>query len=808
MSEILSIGELLDLGGSASTAGLIPYSALEYSAQVITGISGSAIGGQGGGSVDPATVSAIASSYVESGVSGKVDQSAFDNCCSSMSSVVSSLETSVTSMSSVVSGLTGDYLEKSASSMFQPSGDYQTAGDYAFNSSVSSKLDASASSMFQPSGDYQTAGDYAFNSSVSSKLDASASSQFAPSGDYADASALSSYVPVSASGEFAPSGDYAYNSSLSGKLDASASSQFQPSGNYQTAGDYAYNSSLSAYQDRSSISAWTGDMSSISGKLDQSAFTSYSSTVNNNITSIKNNITAISSVVSGKADASAVHTYTGIDPIVVDNENDQISLSASAIHFDSTMRSYVSGGSGFVGVNGNYLSGVAHDTSLSGDGSEAYPLGVSNYAGQYTSPSATIDIDNVNGTLEATRYAIRHLPAVNWTSNVAPNATTAYIDYGASTLYARSATLTFTDISGATQLKVSALSSLDSAAYHYIGNAPTLTIPSAARDLLFVSGNMFGWSAKVTISAPAEPDRVDPLLYSSDRAIEAIGMAKGGAPYITSLNKWAISASLAGSAHHAGDADYATNANSSTSAASANKAVSAQAALKYFTGASSSDTAFISSLKDTYGYADSKITAINGSALAASMYTSPSGTIAVDNVNGTLESWDSSLRVDEHVTAASSFPGTAQRLYSSDWVGYWSSVWTGGTLPGDVAVFSATYPKEVPYEGYKVRAFGIKEGGSTTQLAEFNISRWPLSPYSGSATASASINEAYSSIYMLVSGTYSVPSTGQYAQSVSGITNVERPGQTASSTSVYRQILDDATWQSLTAWAASQGWTP
>lgn len=45
--SVLSIGELLDLGGgSASTAGLIPYSALEYNGGGdISAISGSAIGG-------------------------------------------------------------------------------------------------------------------------------------------------------------------------------------------------------------------------------------------------------------------------------------------------------------------------------------------------------------------------------------------------------------------------------------------------------------------------------------------------------------------------------------------------------------------------------------------------------------------------------------------------------------------------------------------------------------------------------------------------------------------------------------------
>lgn len=154
MPEILSIGELLDLGNSAATAGLIPYSALEYNGSGdISGISGSAIAG----GVDTTIVSAIASSYVESRVSSKVDQSAFDDCCSSVQSALSGkLDASasgqfapsgdyvfnsayssftgdtinnISSMSSIVSGLTGDYLDKSASSMFQPSGSYVSASD-------------------------------------------------------------------------------------------------------------------------------------------------------------------------------------------------------------------------------------------------------------------------------------------------------------------------------------------------------------------------------------------------------------------------------------------------------------------------------------------------------------------------------------------------------------------------------------------------------------------------------------------------------------------------------------------------------
>lgn len=185
---IVHLGNILP--GTAYASGLdtkIPWSALDYSGdtQVITGISGSAIGGVGGG-IDSATVSAIASAYVESGVSGKMDAS--------------------------------------ASSQFQPSGDYYSATNPSgfvdssyVASSISGKMDSSASSSFYPSDNPSgfitgvELSSYAttayVDSSVSGKLDASASSQFAPSGDYYSASNpsgfitgvdLSNYVPISA----------------------------------------------------------------------------------------------------------------------------------------------------------------------------------------------------------------------------------------------------------------------------------------------------------------------------------------------------------------------------------------------------------------------------------------------------------------------------------------------------------------------------------------------------------------------------------------------------------------------------------
>ena len=181
---ILSIGELLGMGPS-ELSGLIPYSGLEYSGSVITGISGSAIGGQGG--TDSATVSAIASAYAESAASSKVDQSAFDDCCSSVNSALSGISAAV----SGVTGQTGNYIDWSAS------GDFQPAGDYAYNSSLSAYQEITGMTA------YQSAGDYAYNSSLSGKLDNSASSTWYPmegnpSGFLTEHQSLSGYAPISA----------------------------------------------------------------------------------------------------------------------------------------------------------------------------------------------------------------------------------------------------------------------------------------------------------------------------------------------------------------------------------------------------------------------------------------------------------------------------------------------------------------------------------------------------------------------------------------------------------------------------------
>ena len=158
----------------------VPYSSIgNNSMGQVTGINGSSIIG----GLDSASVSSIASSvasaytesamgayattaYVDGMVSGKLDTSAFNS---------------------------GDFYPTSNPSGFITGvdlGDYATTG--FVESAVSGKLDTSAFAL--ASAGFAPAGDYAFNSAVSSKLDASASGNFVMN------AAMTSWIPYSALG--------------------------------------------------------------------------------------------------------------------------------------------------------------------------------------------------------------------------------------------------------------------------------------------------------------------------------------------------------------------------------------------------------------------------------------------------------------------------------------------------------------------------------------------------------------------------------------------------------------------------------
>lgn len=317
----------------------IPWSALEYSGTVITAISGSAIGGQGGGGGDTSQCMPI------SGMTAYQTVSSISSWTAELSSISSKQD-------ALTFGYSGEYISSINGSAIidtQGGGGGVTPEEVSAiaSSYADDKLDKTASSTFQPSGNY------AYQSSLSSKLDASASSNFAPSGNYAYQSSLSSYLPKSASSDFAPAGDYAYNSSLSGKLDNSASSTWYPkTGN--PSGFLTAHQSLTGYTPKSAISSQSSVWNTVTDKVNVSDISGRSATWNTVSAMVpKSAISAQSATwntVTAKADASSVHTYTGVSPVVVNNTTNQISLSASSIHLDTSLRSYVSGTSGFIGM--------------------------------------------------------------------------------------------------------------------------------------------------------------------------------------------------------------------------------------------------------------------------------------------------------------------------------------------------------------------------------------------------------------------------------------------------------------------------
>lgn len=339
-------------------SGKIGYSALEYNGNSqITGISGSAIA-----TTDPSLVSSIASSYAESAVSSisawsgyfssissKADQSALEQCCDEVHSALD------------------EKMDASASSQFQPS------GDYAFVSSLSAYVEKTAYSAFSSE---VTNNISSLSSTVSGLtgqyIEQSASGMFAPSGNYVSASDMSAYVPFSGlegdgtkitgiSGSAIKGHEYtgispvvvdnvadtisvehrtlcvdstmtAYNSgssavigvnveglNLSSKMDASASSLFYSTSNPSGFVDSSYvDSAVSGKLDTTAFSTVSGDFltshqslagyateswvsGELSSKLDVTASSQFITALPDDLATTSD----VASAVSGKLDASA-----------------------------------------------------------------------------------------------------------------------------------------------------------------------------------------------------------------------------------------------------------------------------------------------------------------------------------------------------------------------------------------------------------------------------------------------------------------------------------------------------------------------
>lgn len=290
----------------------------------------------------------------------------------------------------------GDYIEI-IGNMIQATGVQPLSGmsAYAYESSLSSKLDASASGEFYPTSNpsgFVTGGPYVYESSYSSfssettdnisSLSSLVSAISGQTGDFVEKSSIS-----------AESSKWNEVSGLSSKLDSSASSEFyltsNPSGFISSADastSFVYNSAYSSFSSEttsnfsslssivSAISGQTGDfvekssisaesakwneVSGLSGKVDETAMSAwipYSA-----LEGEGGKVTGVS------GSAFKGHEYTGLNPVIVDNTADTIAVEHRTLCVDSTMTAYNSGSSAVIGVNvaGLDISGKVDSSAI------------------------------------------------------------------------------------------------------------------------------------------------------------------------------------------------------------------------------------------------------------------------------------------------------------------------------------------------------------------------------------------------------------------------------------------------------------
>ena len=353
----------------SALSSLIDYSALEYDGSGnISGISGSAIGGQGG--TDSATVSAIASAYAESAASGKLDNSASSTWypmtgnpsgfltahqdisnkldtsafTAYTATALTGLEHDVSSISSTVSGLTGTYVEKSAfnnysadiASAKQDTLTFAYDADSAISAINGSSLAGGGGGVVTSTAsgeyyDYRT-GQLGYYTGICSANESALIANFATISDYArfdpDRRELSSLVTK----------DYV-DSSISGKADSSSMSSFMP---YSSLG--------------------------------------YSGSV---ITSIDG------SAIGGQGGEG--HEYSGIYPVVVDNTADEISVDNIPLCLESPLSAYMSGDSAIINIDlANYATTAYVDSSVSGKADKTAQVVTSISTGNYTIGGFTV----------------------------------------------------------------------------------------------------------------------------------------------------------------------------------------------------------------------------------------------------------------------------------------------------------------------------------------------------------------------------------------------------------------------------------
>ena len=161
----------------------------------------------------------------------------------------------------------------------------------------------------------------------------------------------------------------------SNEVDPNEFIPWSASGTFQPSGDYVYESAFSSYSSviDNSITAISSVVSGVSGtylektasgmfqpsgeyvsSTDMSAYIPFSG-----LDMSAGKITGISGT-----SLSAGKVYTGINPVYVDNTADQIGVYRKTLAVDETMTAYESGDSAVIGVNTAILSGYAKASSL------------------------------------------------------------------------------------------------------------------------------------------------------------------------------------------------------------------------------------------------------------------------------------------------------------------------------------------------------------------------------------------------------------------------------------------------------------
>lgn len=290
----------------------------------------------------------------------------------------SSMETSISGNSAIVgvgTAITSGFIPASESGNFiltSQSGAFQPSGNYVSSSDMSGFVEVS--SISGASSTWNSA------SAISSKLDESAFTAYTAtataggfSGVTTDSSLTGNGTPESALGVNGMElvFDSSMSTSISGGsaivgVDTAITSGFIPtsesgnfiltsqSGAFQPSGNYVSSSDMSGYVDASSISAassvWNS-ASSISSMMPWSSLEGDGTS-----------ITAISGSAIGGTGTGG-KTYSGIAPVIVDNDADTISLSSKELVFSSPMSAVDSGNSAIVSIN---LSAYALSSDVSG----------------------------------------------------------------------------------------------------------------------------------------------------------------------------------------------------------------------------------------------------------------------------------------------------------------------------------------------------------------------------------------------------------------------------------------------------------